>query len=51
MRIVDLARDLVAELDPGVDITIEYTGLRCGRSSTRCWWGPPTDSPAILTRE
>jgi FlaA1/EpsC-like NDP-sugar epimerase len=28
--IVDLARELAAEIDPGVDITIEYTGLRPG---------------------
>lgn len=30
VRIVDLARDLIAELDPGADIEIEYTGLRPG---------------------
>ena len=30
MLIVDLARELAAEIEPGVDITIEYTGLRPG---------------------
>lgn len=40
VRIVDLARDLVAELDPGVDITIEYTGLRCGEKLHEVLVGP-----------
>jgi FlaA1/EpsC-like NDP-sugar epimerase len=30
VRIVDLARELIGEIDPGVDIAIEYTGLRPG---------------------
>jgi FlaA1/EpsC-like NDP-sugar epimerase len=30
MRIVDLARELIGEIEPGVDIAFEYTGLRPG---------------------
>jgi len=30
VRIVDLARELIAELDPGVEIDFEFTGLRPG---------------------
>lgn len=30
VRIVDLARELVGEVDPGVEIEFEYTGLRPG---------------------
>ena len=30
VRIVDLARELVGEIDPGIDIEFEYTGLRPG---------------------
>ncbi|MBM3695493.1 MAG: polysaccharide biosynthesis protein [Actinobacteria bacterium] len=30
VRIVDLARELVGELDPGIDIPFEFTGLRPG---------------------
>jgi len=30
VRIVDLARELIAEIAPGMDIPIEYTGLRPG---------------------
>lgn len=46
--IVDLARDLIAELDPGADIEIVYTGLRPGEKLHEQLVGPherPTGQP------
>jgi FlaA1/EpsC-like NDP-sugar epimerase len=34
VRIVDLARELIGEIEPGVDIAFEYTGLRPGEKLT-----------------
>ena len=40
VRIVDLARDLIAELDPGAEIEIVYTGLRPGEKLHELLVGP-----------
>ena len=40
VRIVDLAHNLIAELDPGGDIPLEYTGLRPGEKLHEVLVGP-----------
>ncbi|OFW54531.1 MAG: hypothetical protein A2V75_10575 [Actinobacteria bacterium RBG_16_70_17] len=45
VRIVDLARELVGELDPGVEIEFQYTGLRAGEKLSEVLAG--ADEPMI----